>query len=70
MSAVKITVFNNGPLRVEPADAIDLVDGAGNKFNLAGKPGVSLCRCGHSANKPFCDGAHKTSGFQASEPAR
>ncbi|TVQ08277.1 MAG: CDGSH iron-sulfur domain-containing protein, partial [Balneolaceae bacterium] len=23
------------------------------------------CRCGHSANKPFCDGAHKQSDFTA-----
>ncbi len=26
---------------------------------------VSLCRCGHSANKPYCDGTHKTVGFVA-----
>lgn len=28
--------------------------------------GVALCRCGGSKNKPFCDGTHKTGGFQAS----
>lgn len=63
-----VRVRDNGPLVVE--GAITVVDAAGNKFPIApDKPAVALCRCGHSANKPFCDGAHKNSGFQAAERA-
>jgi CDGSH-type Zn-finger protein len=32
-------------------------------FDLAGRTTISLCRCGQSANKPFCDGSHNRTGF-------
>lgn len=63
----RITVRLNGPFRVE--GSFTLVDANGNEWNLNGKTSISLCRCGHSANKPFCDGTHKTIGFQAPELA-
>ena len=66
-SEVKITVRPNGPYRVE--GPIKLVDANGNEWDLAGKPAVSLCRCGGSTNKPFCDGTHSKIGFQAAEAA-
>jgi CDGSH-type Zn-finger protein len=70
MAQVKITVRPNGPYRVEaPAGSVELVDVNGNHFDLAGKPAFSLCRCGASANKPFCDGTHGRIGFQAAELA-
>lgn len=70
MSQVKITVRQNGPLRVEdPNGLVELVDMDGNKYDLTGKPAFSLCRCGGSANRPFCDGAHKTIPFQAPDCA-
>jgi len=39
------------------------VDPEGRPFGLAGRTAIGLCRCGHSANKPFCDGSHKACGF-------
>jgi CDGSH-type Zn-finger protein len=70
MPAVKITVRKNGPYRVEaPEGSIELVDADGNKYDLTGKPAFSLCRCGASVNKPFCDGTHSKLGFQAAESA-
>ncbi len=53
---VRITVRPNGPLRVE--GHIILQDADGKQWDLTGKPAVSLCRCGLSENRPFCDGAH------------
>lgn len=66
---VKIIVRPNGPLRVE--GPITLCDADGREWDLTGKPAISLCRCGASANRPFCDGSHKTNGFQcqATPPA-
>lgn len=61
MAATRITVRNNGSLRVE--GDFEIVDQDGRPFGLAGRTSVSLCRCGQSANKPFCDSAHKTCGF-------
>ena len=71
MAAVKITVRPNGPLRVEaPAEgAVELVDANGNQYDLTGKTAFSLCRCGGSVNKPFCDGTHSKIGFQGAELA-
>ncbi|RAK65930.1 CDGSH iron-sulfur domain-containing protein [Hymenobacter edaphi] len=54
----KLTVNNNGSLRVEGEDFI-IVDAQGNEYGLQGRTLVSICRCGLSQNKPFCDGSHK-----------
>lgn len=65
--AVTITVRENGPFRVE--GPVRLIDANGNEFQLpAGKP-FSLCRCGGSTKKPFCDGMHSRIGFQGAERA-
>jgi len=70
MAQVKITVRNDGPYRVEaPEGTIELIDADGNAYDLTGKTAFSLCRCGGSVNKPFCDGAHSRIGFQGAERA-
>jgi CDGSH-type Zn-finger protein len=60
--ATKITARDHGPLLIE--GDFEIYDMQGNKYGLAGRTSIKLCRCGHSANKPFCDGAHKECGFQ------
>ena len=40
---------------------------SGRAFEV--KDVYALCRCGHSAHKPFCDGAHATVGFDGTETA-
>ena len=67
MSA-KVTVFNNGPIRIEGEFTIN--DAAGNAYGLAGRTVISLCRCGFSENKPFCDGKHGVKGFESQCQAR
>lgn len=65
---VKITVNSHGPLRVE--GEVTICDAEGKAFGLGGRTVISLCRCGHSENKPFCDGSHKRAGFQSQVQAR
>jgi CDGSH-type Zn-finger protein len=70
MAVVKITVKPNSSYRVEaPEGAVELVDINGNKYDLTGKTAFSLCRCGGSVNKPFCDGTHSKIGFQGADLA-
>jgi len=63
MAATRLTVLNNGSLRVE--GDFEIVDSEGRPFGLGGRTRVSLCRCGHSQNKPFCDSSHKAIGFES-----
>ncbi|MEW6209956.1 MAG: CDGSH iron-sulfur domain-containing protein [Acidobacteriota bacterium] len=66
---IEIICINNGPLRVV-GEGITIKDAAGQEFGLAGRTIISLCRCGQSQNKPFCDGSHARTGFQSAIEAR
>jgi len=61
--ATKITVNNNGSLRVE--GEVEIYDASGNQYDLGGRTVIGLCRCGQSNNKPFCDGSHARCGFES-----
>jgi CDGSH-type Zn-finger protein len=67
MAEVRIRPLKDGPYEVK--GAVQLIDGARAEFKLAEDP-IYLCRCGQSANKPFCDGSHKTCGFKSEVTAR
>ncbi len=68
MSDAKITILSNGPYKVD--GSVELFDGEGDAIETReGKP-YYLCRCGQSANKPFCDGTHKTIGFDGTPGAQ
>lgn len=67
MADVTIKVLRDGPYRVE--GTIDLLDEDGNPIPLPG-PRFSLCRCGASSKKPFCDRTHTKIGFKGAELAR
>jgi CDGSH-type Zn-finger protein len=68
--AVDIVATKNGPYLVTgDLSQLELRDGDGSLYDLAGKRRVFLCRCGASTTKPFCDGQHSKIGFQAAEAA-
>ena len=65
--SVTIRIRDNGPYLVD-GDDVQVVDADGNAFPIERRP-FALCRCGHSASKPFCDGSHNREGFSAADRA-
>jgi len=72
---VTLRCRRDGPLVIELAEggeqpAVRVIDHEGREFRLpTDKRAVALCRCGHSAARPFCDGSHRASGFAAADEA-
>ncbi len=57
-----IKLNDNGPYLVE--GPVTILDAEGTAWEID-RPKIWLCRCGQSANKPFCDGTHKKVEFVA-----
>lgn len=72
MDPVTITVRENGPFVIAGDDMarVRLVDHQGNVVSTEGRKAISLCRCGASTKKPFCDGTHSKIGFRGAEAAQ
>jgi CDGSH-type Zn-finger protein len=59
----RIAVIDDGPLYLQGGIPVESADG--ESYETLNR--VSLCRCGASANKPYCDGAHTKIDFEDSE---
>jgi uncharacterized Fe-S cluster protein YjdI len=59
-SIMKIEITPNGPYLIKTECLI--VHSDGREETKTGT--VALCRCGASANKPYCDGGHRKVGFE------
>ena len=55
----QIKVMNSGPLIISDGCSIEY-----NGETIEKEGIVALCRCGHSNNKPFCDGSHRVKEFK------
>ncbi len=72
---IKLTVARGGPLRVQGAremiesGELQIVSSDGTPVTPANPNAFSICRCGASTNKPFCDGTHSKLGFEIAAQA-
>jgi CDGSH-type Zn-finger protein len=64
VSDVKVLIIENGPLKV--IGGVSCVDDTNGEPVSGGDAAtIFLCRCGGSANKPFCDNTHLRNGFKS-----
>lgn len=62
MPKIEIKARENGPYKI--VGVATYIDANGQKQTTT-RNAIALCRCGHSASKPFCDGTHRKIGFKA-----
>ncbi len=67
MADINIEIRENGPMRV--TGPFTITDKDGNNYSIPEGQWVSMCRCGQSQNKPFCDSRHRETGFEAESKA-
>jgi CDGSH-type Zn-finger protein len=67
MSDVTIRCRKDGPLII--TGGFTLTDHEGNVYDTSGREDIALCRCGETKKRPFCDGTHRQTGWEASETA-
>ncbi|MEP6757889.1 MAG: CDGSH iron-sulfur domain-containing protein [Actinomycetota bacterium] len=58
--APSVVVIRDGPLWLR--GGVQVVAADGRTYQVRNR--TTLCRCGHSGNKPFCDGSHEDAGFR------
>ena len=59
-SEVSLTAKPGGPLVIKGQVKVIAADGSEKAHDTI----TALCRCGASANKPYCDGAHRELDFE------
>lgn len=57
-----ISIIKHGPIKVSGLFKLKGPDG--NDITPDQQTEIYLCACGHSQNKPFCDGTHKKTAIQ------
>ena len=60
-----VKAVRNGPLQLK--GTFLLLNPDGEEYDLQGQRIVLLCRCGHSANQPFCDSSHTRTGWASQD---
>jgi CDGSH-type Zn-finger protein len=61
MTTARLVPLPDGPY--ELTGPIEIADREGHRVEQPAET-IYLCRCGHSANKPFCDGSHARTGWK------